>query len=149
MNTEPAKEQREAVASSELLAHDPVDHPKHYTQHPSGVECITITEHMGFCLGNAMKYIWRAGEKGDAIEDLKKAKWYLDREIFRRSKPLSVEAARERRVCRFCKKDDKPGVDNPFLYNCGQEFAHKKCMEASQCANVPAERAAKEDGQNG
>jgi len=64
--------------------HDPVNHPSHYTGHPSGVECITITEHFNFCLGNAIKYIWRAGEKGDALEDLKKARWYLDREIQRR-----------------------------------------------------------------
>lgn len=63
---------------------DPVSHPPHYTAHPSGVECIQITEHMGFCLGNAMKYIWRADEKGNAIEDLKKARWYIDREIARR-----------------------------------------------------------------
>lgn len=60
---------------------DMVNHPPHYTQHPSGVECIEITEHMGFCLGNAVKYIWRAGEKGDTIENLKKARWYIDREI--------------------------------------------------------------------
>lgn len=62
---------------------DPVNHPRHYTVHPSGVECIQITEHMNFCLGNAMKYIWRAGEKSNAIEDLEKAKWYVDREIAR------------------------------------------------------------------
>lgn len=61
---------------------DPVDHPKHYTSHPSGIECIQITEHMNFNLGNAIKYIWRAGDKGGA-EDLKKARWYLDREIAR------------------------------------------------------------------
>ena len=65
--------------------HDSVNHPKHYTAHPSGVECITITEHMGFCLGNAIKYIWRADEKGNAIEDLEKAKWYVEREIARRN----------------------------------------------------------------
>lgn len=64
---------------------DPVNRPKHYTQHPSGVECIQITEHMGFCLGNAVKYIWRADLKNDAIEDLKKARWYIDREIERRT----------------------------------------------------------------
>ena len=63
---------------------DFVNHPPHYTAHPSGVECITITEHMNFCLGNAMKYIWRAGEKGDALQDLEKAAWYLNREIRRR-----------------------------------------------------------------
>jgi hypothetical protein len=63
---------------------DPVEHPEHYTAHPSGVECIQITEHMGFNLGNAVKYIWRADLKGDAIEDLRKAAWYVSREIARR-----------------------------------------------------------------
>jgi hypothetical protein len=57
--------------------------PNHYKNHPSAVECIQITEHMNFCRGNAIKYLWRAGEKGDAIEDLKKARWYVDREIQR------------------------------------------------------------------
>jgi hypothetical protein len=62
---------------------DPVNHPAHYTGHQSGVECIQIAEHMTFCLGNAVKYIWRAGIKGDAVEDLEKARWYIDREIVR------------------------------------------------------------------
>ena len=62
---------------------DPID-PLHYTQHPSGVECIQITEHMGFNLGNAVKYIWRCDLKKDAVEDLKKAAWYINREIQRR-----------------------------------------------------------------
>jgi hypothetical protein len=65
---------------------DKVNHPAHYTSHPSGVECIQITEHMGFCLGNAVKYIWRADLKADAIEDLRKARWYITREIERRLK---------------------------------------------------------------
>jgi len=68
---------------SEFHKGDAVEHPPHYTRHPSGVECIQITEHMNFCLGNAIKYIWRAGLKGDAIEDLRKAIWYLQREIER------------------------------------------------------------------
>lgn len=62
---------------------DRVDHPEHYTSHPSGVECITVTEHMNFNVGNAVKYLWRAGGKGDAIEDLRKAAWYVAREIDR------------------------------------------------------------------
>jgi hypothetical protein len=71
----------------ELVAtEDPINHPPHYTAHPSGVECIQITEHMNFCLGNALKYLWRADLKRDAIEDLKKAAWYINREIERRSK---------------------------------------------------------------
>ena len=69
---------------------DLVNHPPHYTAHPSGVECIQVTEHMNFCLGNAVKYIWRADLKGDAIEDLKKAVWYVNREIERRTKALPV-----------------------------------------------------------
>lgn len=63
---------------------DMVNHPPHYTAHPSGVECIEITEHMGFCLGNAMKYIWRADLKVDAVEDLKKAIFYINRELEKR-----------------------------------------------------------------
>lgn len=62
---------------------DMVNHPPHYTSHPSGIECVQITEHMGFCLGNAIKYIWRADLKG-GVEDLEKARWYLDREIAKR-----------------------------------------------------------------
>lgn len=64
-------------------ASDPVNHPKHYTNHPSGIECIDVTRHMNFNRGNAVKYIWRAGEKGPAVEDLKKSIWYLQDEIKR------------------------------------------------------------------
>jgi len=63
---------------------DIVNKPPHYTEHPSGIECIQVTEHMGFNLGNAIKYIWRCDLKKDAIEDLKKAKWYIEREIDKR-----------------------------------------------------------------
>lgn len=76
-----------AVEASEpmlSIEHDPVERPKHYTSHPSGVECIQVTEHMGFNLGNAVKYIWRADLKVDAIEDLRKARWYIDRELQKR-----------------------------------------------------------------
>ena len=66
-----------------MADHDPVNSPKHYTAHPSGVECITITEYMSFNVGNAVEYLWRAGSKGPAIEDLRKAAWYVEREIAR------------------------------------------------------------------
>ncbi|NCX56710.1 MAG: DUF3310 domain-containing protein [Burkholderiaceae bacterium] len=66
------------------MNHDPVNHPKHYTAHPSGIECIEITRHMGFNLGNAIKYIWRADLKEDAVQDLEKAIWYLMDEIEKR-----------------------------------------------------------------
>lgn len=64
---------------------DNVNHPPHYKNHPSGVECIQITEHMNFCLGNAIKYLWRSEHK-NGLEDLKKARWYIDREIRKREK---------------------------------------------------------------
>jgi hypothetical protein len=68
------------------LEHDPVKHPSHYTSHPSHVECIEITRHMNFNLGNVIKYIWRAGLKDETvtIQDLEKAHWYLSDEINRR-----------------------------------------------------------------
>lgn len=63
-----------------------VDHPRHYNAHPSGVEAIDVVETMGFNIGNAMKYLWRADEKGAPIQDLQKAAWYINREIERRNK---------------------------------------------------------------
>jgi hypothetical protein len=70
---------------------DNVNHPKHYTSDPSGIECIDITRHRNFNVGNAIKYLWRAGLKIDAdkssinkqIEDLEKAVWYIVDEIHR------------------------------------------------------------------
>lgn len=64
-----------------------VDHPVHYNVDPSGVECIEITRHRNFNVGNAIKYLWRAGLKGnpdsieDQIKDLKKTIWYTEDEI--------------------------------------------------------------------
>lgn len=61
-----------------------VNHPTHYGSHPSGVECIDVVEHMSFNVGNAVKYLWRAGLKSpDTVTDLAKARWYIDREIQR------------------------------------------------------------------
>lgn len=81
----------DSLPESEYTAvHDAVNHPKHYTAHPSGVECIQITEHMGFSLGNAVKYIWRADLKHNAIEDLEKAEFYIRREIELRKKQQGV-----------------------------------------------------------
>lgn len=70
---------------------DPINHPAHYTSDPSGVEAIQVTQHRTFCVGNAMKYLWRAGLKAEEgktakqkqIEDLKKAAWYVQQEIER------------------------------------------------------------------
>jgi hypothetical protein len=70
------------------LKDNPVEHPKHYTSHPSGIEAIEICQWMSFCLGNVMKYIWRADFKNNALEDLRKGRWYLDKEIHRREQQL-------------------------------------------------------------
>lgn len=59
-----------------------VNHPGHYNQVP-GIECIAVVQHFNFNRGNAIKYIWRAGHKGDEIEDLRKAIKYLEFEIDR------------------------------------------------------------------
>ncbi len=68
---------------------DKVNRPKHYTSHPSGVECIDIAKYYDFMIGNAIKYVWRAGLKSEEgyrdskkeIEDLKKAVWYINTKI--------------------------------------------------------------------
>lgn len=87
---------------------DPVNRPKHYTSHPSGIECIRVTEHMNFCLGNAVKYIWRADEKDNDLEDLKKAAWYIAREIERREKKL-IQSAEN-----ICKPSKSPNEQLPL-----------------------------------
>jgi len=63
-----------------------VNHPHHYNQHPSGIEAIDVIEHMSFNIGNAVKYLWRADFKEDAVEDMQKAVWYITREIEKRKK---------------------------------------------------------------
>ena len=70
----------------EVPIHAPVNHPKHYTSHPSGIECIQITRHMTFNIGNAIKYLWRCGDKDNQIQDLEKAVWYIKDEINRLKK---------------------------------------------------------------
>lgn len=64
-----------------------VDHPQHYAVVP-GVECIDVVEHFSFVRGNAIKYLWRAGAKGDLVEDLQKAIWYIEREIAAQEPPI-------------------------------------------------------------
>lgn len=61
-----------------------IDHPAHYNAHPAGIECIDVVEHLNFNVGNAIKYLWRAGHKtDDPTDDLRKAAWYVQREIDR------------------------------------------------------------------
>lgn len=77
------------LAGKEPSVSCPVRNPSHYNSHPSGIECIEITEDMTFCLGNATKYIWRAGLKQSAVQDLQKAIWYIEREVNRRKREES------------------------------------------------------------
>lgn len=62
-------------------ANDPVNSPNHYTRSHPGMECIELTADTSFCLGNAIKYLWRYHSKGRPVEDLEKARWYLCRVI--------------------------------------------------------------------
>lgn len=68
-----------------MKKNDPVNNPKHYLNHPSGIECIEITRHMTFNIGNAIKYLWRNGQKDQnpAVQDLEKAVFYINDEIKR------------------------------------------------------------------
>lgn len=78
--------EREDRAAREFMAFDPVQRPEHYNVHPAGIECIDVVEHMSFNIGNAIKYLWRQGLKGDEqtqVQDLEKAIWYINREIGR------------------------------------------------------------------
>jgi Protein of unknwon function (DUF3310) len=75
------------------MSGDPINHPSHYTSSPARckccgqpIECIDVVEHLSFCIGNIIKYLWRADHKGDPIKDLEKGLWYLTREIQRRKR---------------------------------------------------------------
>lgn len=88
------------AAITELVMAESVDHPRHYNAHASGIECVDIAEHLGFNQGNALKYLWRAGEKDQAkvIEDMRKARWYLARELARKSMPALALPAEVNRM---------------------------------------------------
>jgi hypothetical protein len=78
------------AATAAVQKQDVVNSPSHYNAHPSGVECITITEGFDFVTGNVIKYVWRAGLKKDRLEDLQKAEWYLKRAIATEQKRRKV-----------------------------------------------------------
>lgn len=62
---------------------DNINHPQHYTGRDIGHECIDITQCQTFCVGNVIKYLWRYKDKGNPIEDLKKARWYARKAAMR------------------------------------------------------------------
>jgi hypothetical protein len=75
----------------ELMEVDMVNHPPHYNNHPSGIECIEVTEHMSFNIGSAVKYLWRVDDKDNPPQDIDKAIWYLNREKLKRRKDEEKE----------------------------------------------------------
>lgn len=86
-----------ASTTGQTIDPEGVDHPAHYNVHPSGIECIDVVEHMSFNIGNAIKYLWREGEKGYPIKDMKKAVWYIEREIKKREKEAKAFSIRDHR----------------------------------------------------
>ena len=104
---------------------DPVNHPSHYKM-SNGVEVIQLTENLNFCRGNAVKYICRAGEKDPAkeIEDLRKAAWYINREIERTEREHDSVAVNEalkapliQQINDYCQTQD--GCDTCPVHNLG------------------------------
>lgn len=86
------------------MSHDNINHPQHYKTFP--IECIEITEHLDFCLGNAVKYIYRAGTKGGGIdktiEDFKKALWYLERADYNNNLDIASFPKAQKRLQLLC-----------------------------------------------
>ena len=81
------------------MSKEQVNHPDYYNKHPSGVECIDIVRHFNFNLGNAIKYVWRAGLKTkDKIKDLEKANWYINDEINRLLNEQQEKEEREKDI---------------------------------------------------
>lgn len=78
-----ASELEHVVPTPEAEPVEQIHHPEHYTwlKGVGGVEVIDITSNFGFVRGNALKYLMRADHKGKQLEDLKKARWYVDYEI--------------------------------------------------------------------
>lgn len=81
----------EAVKPPVRADADMVNHPPHYTSHPSGVECIDVVEHYDFLLGNIIKYAWRAGlkEGSSRIDDLRKCAWYAQRAVEKEQREIA------------------------------------------------------------
>jgi hypothetical protein len=106
---------------------DMVNHPAHYNKHPRGIEVIDFVEHMDFCTGNAIKYIARAEYKGNEIQDLQKAIWYIQRKI---------ETLQE-------KQEIQEKQEKPLLENCvnGEETPHNIVHELPQeTQEIPSEK---------
>lgn len=94
--------------------------PPHYTAHPTGIECIDVIEWMPFNRGAAVKYIWRAGMKDDEIQDLEKAKWFIEREIKRlhdlrrKDDAIVVEVGTKHTYCAETQQREATSLEEAF-----------------------------------
>ena len=96
----------------------PVNHPLHYNVHPNGIECIDVVEGFNFNVGNAIKYLWRAGLKSDdAVKDLEKAAWYVQRELERAKTKLNSIPYSEYRAKRLVEIDTTDTVTDKGDYS--------------------------------
>ena len=121
--------------STDAAANDAVNHPAHYTQHKSGIECIQITEHMGFNLGNAYKYLTRCELKQNVVEDLRKALWYVEREMGRLSTGQPVRSERPRPGTGLPDPSDpQTGTDKEWLFDYYVFFAKEIALSPSLSA---------------
>ncbi len=99
-----------------MTQHDPINNPAHYAEGRS-YEPIDVIEdwELNYNLGNACKYISRAGRKQNQLEDLKKARWYIDREIQSLEQPVPFEATYEDIVESMIDNAIR-GYEEPFYY---------------------------------
>lgn len=106
-------------------------HPKYYKLHASGIECIQVIEHMPFNIGNAVKYLWRFEDKG-GDEDLRKAIWYIERELSRREgKAGAPQGAGQKRRCPTCfwLSPEEDSCRNVNGKDCGRENDFRLWMQ--------------------
>lgn len=113
-----------------MNGYEEVNHPKHYNDHPSGVECLTIVQAFNFNLGNVIKYVWRAGLKpgAETLKDLKKAKFYINAEI-RRVAEESHEIPDIDQINKEIKKIIYRLPENTFLCFWGTGYADNPKVE--------------------
>lgn len=109
------------------MKYDPVTKPRHYLQHPSGIEPIILCEKMNFNVGNAFKYLYRCDLKGNTLQDLSKAKWYIDRELERR-RELLIKWENDKFRARFDGSDHIQQVLNWESRFCGWMCQALDCL---------------------
>lgn len=115
---------------------DAVNNPKHYTSDPSGIECIEITRHRNFNVGNAIKYLWHAGLKdSDAtVQDLQKAIWYINDEIERLKKDEASAVMRS--LAEMARSKHGEAESKTLKYaKCGHGFQKELCRFCNAEAN--------------